>query len=71
MKGFWLVLMLILRTPRQGAQTTIYCAVAEEQEGVSGRYILVIVVNRCQRRLSLWTKLWKVSTEMVNLLATD
>ena len=37
----WLVkllLMIILKTPRQGAQTTIYCAVAEELDGVSGRY---------------------------------
>ena len=33
-----LLLMIILKTPRQGAQTTIYCAVAEELEGVSGRY---------------------------------
>ena len=27
-----------MKTPWQGAQTTIYCAVAEELEGVSGRY---------------------------------
>ena len=27
-----------MKSPQQGAQTTIYCAVAEELEGVSGRY---------------------------------
>ena len=26
------------KTPVQGAQTTIYCAVSEELEGVSGKY---------------------------------
>ena len=30
--------MLILKTPYQGAQTTVYCAVSEEVEGVSGKY---------------------------------
>ena len=30
--------LLIMKTPRQGAQTTIYCAVDKEVEGVSGLY---------------------------------
>ncbi|XP_065887759.1 retinol dehydrogenase 13-like [Dysidea avara] len=32
------VVLLMVKTPWQGAQTNIYCAVAEELEGVSGRY---------------------------------
>ena len=32
------VALLIMKTPWQGAQTNIYCAVAEELEGVSGCY---------------------------------
>ena len=32
------VIYPFMKTPWQGAQTTIYCAVAEELEGVSGRY---------------------------------
>ena len=63
--------MLILKTPRQGAQTTIYCAVAEELEGVSGRYF-----GDCHEQVPKTSvsmddhvaeKLWKVSTDMVNL----
>ena len=29
--------MLVLKSPKQGAQTTIHCAVAEELDGVSGK----------------------------------
>ena len=63
--------MLILKTPRQGAQTTIYCAVAEELEGVSGRYF-----GDCREQVpktavsmddQVAEKLWKVSAEMVDL----
>ena len=63
--------MLILKTPWQGAQTTIYCAVAEELEGVSGRYF-----GDCREQVpktavsmddQVAEKLWKVSSEMVNL----
>ena len=32
------VALLMVKTPWQGAQTNIYCAVAEELDGVSGRY---------------------------------
>ena len=63
--------MLILKTPRQGAQTTIYCAVAEKLEGVSGRYF-----SDCHEQVpktavsmddQVAEKLWKVSAEMVDL----
>ena len=32
------VIYPFMKTPWQGAQTTIYCAVAEELEGISGGY---------------------------------
>ena len=32
------VALLIVKTPWQGAQTNIYCAVAKELDGVSGHY---------------------------------
>ena len=63
--------MLILKTPWQGAQTTIYCAVAEELEEVSGRYF-----GDCHEQVpktavsiddQVAERLWKVSSEMVNL----
>ena len=63
--------MIILKTPHQGAQTTIYCAVAEELEGVSGKYF----EDCCEEELKtavavdeqVAERLWKVSAEMVNL----
>ena len=32
------VLALFTKTPRQGAQTSIHCAVASEAEGITGKY---------------------------------
>lgn len=31
-------MVLLLKSPWQGAQTSIYCAVAEELEGVTGQH---------------------------------
>ena len=31
--------MPFFKTPREGAQTTIHCAVSEEMEGVTGKYL--------------------------------
>ena len=62
---------MIIKTPREGAQTTIYCAVAEELEGVSGRYF-----ENCQEKelekdfvkdRETEDRLWRVSAEMVGL----
>ena len=39
---------LLMKTPEQGAQTTIYCAVAEELENVSGKYY-----SDCKEKLLL------------------
>ena len=66
-----LFLMLILKTPRQGAQTTVYCAVAEELEGVSGSYFgdcrKEELVTDVAKDDEVAERLWKVSTEMVKL----
>ena len=66
-----LLLTLLLKTPWQGAQTIIYCAVAEELEGMSGRYfgdcqeeVLKTAVSMDDQAAE---RLWKVSSEMVNL----
>ena len=63
--------MLILKTPYQGAQTTVYCAVSEELEGVSGR----LFGDCCEEKLKtavaeddqVAERLWKVDSEMVEL----
>lgn len=32
------ILSIFLKTPREGAQTSIYCAVAEELHSISGKH---------------------------------
>lgn len=62
---------VLLKSPWQGAQTTIYCAVADELEGMSGRYYgdcreeeLATAVTSNDE---VAEKLWKVSAGMVGL----
>lgn len=38
MTWLWRILSFFLKTPWEGAQTSVYCAVAEELESVSGQY---------------------------------
>ncbi|EDV29177.1 uncharacterized protein TRIADDRAFT_49836 [Trichoplax adhaerens] len=74
-KSYWVVLlrpllMLILKTPLQGAQTSIYCAVAEELEGVSGRYYSDCMEKKLLPRAKddeVAKKLWDISCKLVNL----
>ena len=63
--------ILITKTPWQGAQTVIYCAVAEELEGVTGKYFgecreekLVTQVATDDQAAE---RLWSVSVRMVGL----
>lgn len=69
------LLVLILKSPRQGAQTSIYCAVAEELEGVSGRHfhdcqdanlILPPSLDRAAAE-----KLWDISMKMTEMKPLD
>ena len=67
-------LTMILKTPYQGAQTTIYCAVAEELEGVSGRYFEDCQEKELERDYvkveEMEERLWQVSAKMVGLNET-
>ena len=62
---------LIAKSPQQGAQTTIHCAVAEELEGVSGKYF----GNCCEEELTskaaiddeAGERLWQVSSTLLKL----
>ena len=57
-------------TPRQGAQTSIYCAVSEELEGVSWLYCRDCAqkkpVNQAKDDGTA-KKLWEVSASVLNL----
>ena len=66
-----LLLSLLLKSPRQGAQTIIHCAVAEELEGESGKYF-----GKCKEESvvsgqatddQLAERLWQISSDMVAL----
>ena len=61
----------MFKTPRQGAQTTIHCAVAEEVAGVSGKYFGNCQVEDLRSEAAkdddMAEHLWKMSAQMVGL----
>ncbi|KAK7866945.1 hypothetical protein R5R35_014720 [Gryllus longicercus] len=66
-KGFF-------KTPEQGAQTSIFCAVSEELEGVSGKYYLDCKEHGLSAAASdaaVAKKLWEKSEELVGLKEGD
>ena len=59
-----LLMFMFFKDCKQGAQTSIYCSVAEELEGVSGLYYSdckVKEVNKLAKDPGLAKKLWDVS----------
>ena len=62
---------LASKTPWQGAQTTIYCAVSEELEGVSGKYLADCKIQRPKTAAAtddnIAERLWQLSCRMVGL----
>jgi hypothetical protein len=69
------VAMLFLKTPKQGAQTTIYCAVSEEMEGVTGQYLADCKITKTAHpQISddeLAERLWEVSAKLTELTESD
>ncbi|XP_070577918.1 retinol dehydrogenase 11-like [Ptychodera flava] len=62
--------MLVLKMPKDGAQTSIHCAVAEELDGVSGLYFSDCAVKEPTSQAKddgVAKKLWEVSADMVGL----
>ncbi|XP_037077685.1 LOW QUALITY PROTEIN: retinol dehydrogenase 12-like [Pollicipes pollicipes] len=76
-QGGWLRALLrpVVRSPEQGAQTTLYCALAPELETVSGRYYADCKETQPSRRAQSdedAARLWAVSERLVGLpAATD
>ncbi|NXR83704.1 RDH12 dehydrogenase, partial [Pycnonotus jocosus] len=70
MTWLWKIFSFFLKTPCEGAQTTIYCAVAEELDSVTGQYF-----SDCQpayvsprgRDDETAKKLWSVSCELLGI----
>ena len=64
------LLLLILKTPWQGAQTAIYCATEPSLEGVSGLYFGDCKQKDCAPRAKddgTARKLWEVTEKMTGL----
>ncbi|NXG01727.1 RDH12 dehydrogenase, partial [Sakesphorus luctuosus] len=70
MTWLWKIFSFFLKTPWEGAQTSIYCAVAEELDSVTGQYF-----SDCQpayvsprgRDDETARKLWSVSCELLGI----
>ncbi|KAL5487320.1 hypothetical protein EMCRGX_G019909 [Ephydatia muelleri] len=62
---------MFMKSPMEGAQTTIYCAVDEAVEGVSGKYFKDCKVTEPNTKAAvdddMAEHLWKVSAELVGL----
>ena len=65
------LVLFTFKTPMQGAQTSIHCAVSEEMEGVSGQYLADCRMQRLKtseaRNDQAAERLWQLSTQMVGL----
>ena len=63
---FW----YFVKTPLQGAQTVIHCAVSEEMEGISGKYLKdcqTVEPSKGAQDDDAAKKLWEVSVNLVGL----
>ena len=61
----------MLKTPLEGAQTTIYCAVSEEMEGVTGQYLADCRIKKTNNPQAtddqVAEKLWEASAKLTKL----
>ena len=60
----------LFKSAEQGAQTTIYCAVSEEMEGVSGKYLADCAIKEPSKSAQdddAALKLWDLSLKLVGL----
>ena len=65
---FRVIQKLFFKTPWQGAQTSIYCAVSEEMEGVTGQYLSDCKIQRIRHAQVTddnAERLWQISATMV------
>ncbi|NXC32114.1 RDH12 dehydrogenase, partial [Campylorhamphus procurvoides] len=70
MTWLWKIFSFFLKTPWEGAQTSIYCAVAEELDSVTGQYFSdcqPAYVSARGRDDETARKLWNVSCELLGI----
>ncbi|XP_069675802.1 retinol dehydrogenase 13-like [Periplaneta americana] len=64
------ILQLYMKNPQEGAQTSIYLAVSEDVEGVTGKYFedcKEVTPSKSARNEGLAKKLWEKSVTLVDL----
>ncbi|XP_032675282.1 retinol dehydrogenase 14 [Odontomachus brunneus] len=69
-----LLIKTFFKTPKQGAQTTIHLAVAEELNGISGKYFMDCAVHGLSTAVkdpAKGKKLWELSEPLVKLQPSD
>ena len=70
---FKVVSRFFAKTPWEGAQTTIYCAVSEEMEGVTGQYLADCQIKKTSNSQAtddqIAEKLWEVSAKLTKFNA--
>ncbi|CAN9501955.1 unnamed protein product [Ophioblennius macclurei] len=67
---FFTVFSIFLKTPREGAQTSVYCAVAEELDSISGQHFsdcAPAFVAPQGRSEETARRLWEVSCELLSI----
>ena len=63
----WLSMYLFFKTANSGAQTSVYCAVAEELKDVSGKYFKDCALVECSaldKDGTIAEELWKESEKL-------
>ncbi|XP_061191784.1 retinol dehydrogenase 12-like [Saccostrea echinata] len=67
---FFPLILFFAKTPKQGAQTSIYCAVEESLENVTGKYFSDCAIKeeaKAAQDDEVAKKLWEISEKMVGL----
>ncbi|XP_062973613.1 retinol dehydrogenase 12-like isoform X2 [Elgaria multicarinata webbii] len=70
LNNLWKIMSFFVKTPVEGAQTSVYCAVAEELESVSGKYFsdcTPAYVSPQGRNDETAKQLWNVSCELLGI----
>lgn len=69
-----LIIKGFFKTPAQGCQTSVYCAVSEEVENITGKYFLDCAekdVHSGASDMAKAKKLWELSEDLAKLQPTD
>lgn len=70
LRWIWQLFFFFIKTPQQGAQTTLYCAVTEGIEGLSGSHFSDCQLARVSNQAGNETiarRLWDVSCDLLGL----